>query len=371
MNKLHLLGLLAVICLTACADNKTAITITGELGETKPTYLYNFVSRELLAEGQVADGCVTFTTELAEPVIAMLGRSADGRQPLCPIIIDGKDIELNIDKDGKTTLAKGSAQNMQLDASAKRLDEIKDRQGELMKEYTELYKKHNGNIPAESMASLETRYKAMADETLATIKQIMSENADNLVPIYYLTLNAGALGTEYTEAFLANYVHKDSPMLDVVNKTLNGSRNKMPGATVVDFVGKDLKGNECRLTDYVGKGDYVLVDFWASWCGPCRAEMPNVKTCYEKYHEKGFNVVGISFDNSQEAWEKGVKDLGITWPQISDLKGWECAASDIFYIKSIPATILYGPDGKVIKANLRGEELGQTLEEIFKESTEN
>ena len=94
--------------------------------------------------------------------------------------------------------------------------------------------------------------------------------------------------------------------------------------------------------------------------------MPNVKAAYEKYHAKGFEIVGVSFDSKKADWEKAVADLGITWPQMSDLKGWGCAASDIYYIKSIPATILFDPEGRVVDTDLRGERLARTLSKLLK-----
>ena len=92
-----------------------------------------------------------------------------------------------------------------------------------------------------------------------------------------------------------------------------------------------------RLSDYVGKGKYVLIDFWASWCGPCRQEMPAVKAAYEAYKDKGFGIVGVSLDNNKEAWVKAIADLGIEWAQISDLQGWNCAGAKLYGVNSIPS----------------------------------
>ena len=127
---------------------------------------------------------------------------------------------------------------------------------------------------------------------------------------------------------------------------------------IADFNSKDWK--------FLGKRP-AIVDFSATWCGPCRQEMPNLVANYEKYHDKGFEIVGVSFDQKKEAWVEGIQKLGMKWPQISDLKGWKCAASEVYGVASIPSNILVDPNGIIVAMDLRGEKVGEKLKEIYGE----
>lgn len=135
--------------------------------------------------------------------------------------------------------------------------------------------------------------------------------------------------------------------------------------TDVALKGTDTK-TDVRLSDYVDKNRYTLLDFWASWCGPCRAEMPNVVKVYNQYHSKGLEVVGVSLDNNHEAWVKAIKTLKMPWPQMSDLKGWQSAAAAAYNIRAIPANVLIDNKGNIIAKDLRGEELQKRIEELMK-----
>lgn len=134
-----------------------------------------------------------------------------------------------------------------------------------------------------------------------------------------------------------------------------------------DFALPGMHNNLVRVSDYVKNNKYTLIDFWASWCGPCRKAIPGVKALYEKYRKQGFGVVGVSFDSKKEAWVKAIKDLDLPWPQMSDLKGWDCAASDLYNIKAIPFTLLVTKDGTIVARNIDGEELlEQRIQEYLK-----
>ncbi|MEZ4918825.1 MAG: TlpA disulfide reductase family protein [Saprospiraceae bacterium] len=132
-----------------------------------------------------------------------------------------------------------------------------------------------------------------------------------------------------------------------------------------DLEGKTPEGEMYSL--YKMRGNVVLIDFWASWCGPCRRENPNVKKVYEKYHDKGFDILGVSLDREPIAWKKAIAADGLPWHHISDLKGWQSEHAKLYSIRSIPATILVDREGKILARNLRGEQLGEKLKEIFGE----
>ena len=130
------------------------------------------------------------------------------------------------------------------------------------------------------------------------------------------------------------------------------------------FVQNDPNGKPISLASF--KGKYVLLDFWASWCGPCRAENPNVLAAYQKFSPKGFTILGVSLDNNKDKWLDAVKKDRLAWTQVSDLKGWQNKVADLYGIKGIPMNYLLDKEGKIIAKSLRGEDLEKKLEELTK-----
>jgi len=133
---------------------------------------------------------------------------------------------------------------------------------------------------------------------------------------------------------------------------------KAPGITQFD-----VDGNPYSLQDL--KGKYVLVDFWASWCPPCREENPNLVATYAEFKDKNFEILGVSFDKNLDSWKKAIKDDNLTWKHISDLQHWNNGASGVYAVKAIPQNVLVDPNGIIIARNLHGEALKTKLREIF------
>jgi peroxiredoxin len=135
------------------------------------------------------------------------------------------------------------------------------------------------------------------------------------------------------------------------------------GMPLLDFRQESANGDTIALSDF--KGKLLLIDFWASWCRPCRIENPHVVALYKDYHHLGFEILGVSLDTSREKWLQAIADDELEWPQVSDLRGWENRASELYGVRSIPHTVLISPDGIIIEKNLRGDALRAKIAELL------
>lgn len=204
------------------------------------------------------------------------------------------------------------------------------------------------------------------DKTIVILKKAIDENKDNTVGAFAFNLAAYELGFDDLKAIVESGApFLKHPICRQGIQQLESLKKRTPGTMFKDITENDTTGVAHKLSEFVGKGNYVLIDFWASWCGPCMQEMPNVKANYDKYKSKGFNVVGLSFDRNADAWKRAIREKELDWTHLSDLKFWNTIASETYGIRSIPASILCDPTGKIIDIDLRGNRLGDKLKEIY------
>ncbi len=258
----------------------------------------------------------------------------------------------------------GSQAQIVYESFLDKMDEYDQKASALGRQYQEA-KKNNDEALAQKISD---DYEKMSEEKANAIVDFAMQHSNSVVAPFIMM--------NYSYLFDLDQLKKVSQALDAsvaksyyansLSERVKTLENVQIGKHFVDFTLNDPDGNPVSLSSVAGQGNYVLVDFWAAWCRPCRAENPNLVKAYNEYHEKGFDVFGVSFDKDRDKWLKAIDDDHLTWTQVSDLKYWGSEAGKLYGVQSIPHNVLIDPDGIIIGKNLRGEQLNNKLKELYK-----
>lgn len=352
--------LFATAALYACGPaNQPKATITAEITGLRDSVVYLSVPVADSARRdtmRVTDGKFNWTGDVAEPVKVYLMFPTR----YVELFLEQSDIHIAGHADSLTDLRiTGSAMHDEYMAYRKLLKPVTDQEEKLYANYNEI--KDNDS----AMAVLEAKATELRIQRRGVMKQYIAEHPKSPVSVSLLA----------DMAIMGEYKTLDSlyQLLDpAAQQTGTGTRlaariavlkKSAIGEPMIDFTQPDVNGKPVKLSDF--KGKYVLLDFWASWCGPCRAENPNVLKAFNAYKDKNFTVVGVSLDDDGEKWKKAIADDGMPWIQLSDLKGFKNTVAQEYGIQGIPSTFLVSPEGIIVAKDLRGAALHKKLAELL------
>lgn len=362
-----ILSIIAIITIVwGCSDNNQ-YTLNGEIvpptGEKIVLYGFEQGNPSPIDTTEIKEGKFTFTGELTMPELVLL--SIEGQENYVgQLFVESGKINTQIYPDSmlRNTVT-GSEAN---DVFQTYMDEVIDfSQSE--QELQQRFRQAQSTGDQEEMQNIQFEHSTMLENLQLYAKNFIKEHRETPVAAYVYLMNFFQdADAEELDSMLTMFEPiKESDFVQAIQDRAEKLNSSGTGSTAPDFTLTTPEGEEFSLSDY--QGNYVLIDFWASWCQPCMVEMPNVINLYNKYNDQGFEIVGVSLDRNREDWVNTIEEEEMNWVHGWDLADQESqgAVADLYGVTGIPHTVLLDKEGEIIAKNLRGGDLENKLEEIF------
>ncbi len=368
MNRAYLLVAIPLFFLLSCGSEQQGVKVEGQIRQPLPgefVLVQQLTTADLVVIDTVdvdTDGTFTTYLDLAE---ASFIRFNFYERQYANIIVNGTEEVINIEVDGDRPdglkSITGSPDTDLLEGII--AAEEKRRSDENMLNQEAIRARTNGDL--QTFNDVVEQYYTVDAKNREAIKQVILEAAPSLAALWAVNLIEVDKNVDFADTLVTIFeegLPGHSFTEDLKNR-VSLLKQVAVGSDAPDIALPNPDGDVITLSSL--RGNYVLIDFWAAWCRPCRQENPNVVRLYNQYSKRNFEILGVSLDRTKEAWLKAIDDDGLTWKHISDLKYFNSEAARTYQINAIPATYLIDPDGKIIAKGLRGDTLRDKLEEIF------